>query len=112
MRMRDGAAPAASEAVDVAAAAEAAGLEMETLENWPSSCSDAERPARPPGGAGAGGTQNGLETAKAILPPLNVLLGQPSAPASGGAPHPGSAARRGIPPPGLSEGNLRTWRRA
>lgn len=75
---RLGVAPAAFEAVDVAAAAEAAGLEVETLEKLAFLLLDADRPLVIPGGA-ALARANGLETAKAILA-LNVLLGNPGQP--------------------------------
>lgn len=73
-----GAAPSAFEAVDVAAAAEAAGLEVEALEKLAFLLLDADRPLVIPGGA-ALAHANGLETAKAILT-LNVLLGNPGKP--------------------------------
>lgn len=90
-----GVAPAAFEAVDVAAAAEAAGLEVETLEKLAFLLLDADRPLVIPGGA-ALAHANGLETAKAILA-LNVLLGNPGQP--GGVFHtpaspPGEEYRR------------------
>lgn len=78
-----GTAPAAFEAVDVNAAAEAAGLEVEALEKLTALLLDADRPLVLPGGA-ALAHENGLETAKAILT-LNALLGNPGKP--GGVYH-------------------------
>lgn len=78
-----GVAPAAFEGVDVAAAAEAAGLDVEALEKLTALLLDADRPLVLPGGA-ALAHENGLETAKAILA-LNVLLGNPGKP--GGVYH-------------------------
>lgn len=72
-----GSTPAAFE-VDVAAAAEAAGLEVEALEKLAFMLTKAERPLVIPGGA-ALARENGLETAKAILS-LNILLGNPGKP--------------------------------
>jgi anaerobic selenocysteine-containing dehydrogenase len=68
-----GTAPAAFEAVEVNAAAEAAGLSVETLEHLAQKLAEAERPLVIPGGA-ALAHENGIETAKAILT-LNVLFG-------------------------------------
>jgi len=68
----------AYENVDVAAAAEAAGLELETLERLARIYGNAKRSLAIPGGAPLA-HRNGLETAKSILA-LNVLagnLGQP-----------------------------------
>lgn len=64
--------------VDVDAAAEAAGLEREALEQLAFLLIKAERPLVIPGGA-ALAHENGLETAKAILA-LNALLGNPGKP--------------------------------
>jgi len=68
-----GAAPAAFEAVDVNAAAEASGLELEHLEHLAELLAESEHPLVIPGGA-ALAHENGLETAKTILA-LNALLG-------------------------------------
>lgn len=73
-----GVAPAAFESVDVTAAAQAAGLELEALENLAFMLTRAERPLALPGGA-ALAHENGLETAKVILA-LNALLGNPGKP--------------------------------
>jgi anaerobic selenocysteine-containing dehydrogenase len=78
-----GTAPAAFEAVDVQAAAESAGLELEALEKLALLLTRAERPLVIPGGA-ALAHEHGLETAKAILA-LNALLGNPGKP--GGVYH-------------------------
>lgn len=67
-----GSVPAAFEAVDVTATAEAAGLEVEALENLAALLLDAEHPLVIPGGA-ALAHEHGLETAKVILA-LNALL--------------------------------------
>ncbi len=72
-----GSVPAVFE-VDVTAAAEAAGLGLEDLENLAFMLTRAERPLVIPGGA-ALAHENGLETAKAILA-LNALLGNPGKP--------------------------------
>jgi menaquinone reductase, molybdopterin-binding-like subunit len=67
-----GAAPVAFAGVDVAKAAEAAGISQKQLESLAGILANAQNPLVIPGGA-ALGQENGLETAKAILT-LNVLL--------------------------------------
>ncbi len=68
-----GSAPALFEAVDVAQAADAAGLPLETLERYATILAQAQNPLVIPGGA-ALGQSNGLEIAQVILS-LNALLG-------------------------------------
>jgi anaerobic selenocysteine-containing dehydrogenase len=73
-----GSAPAAFEAVDVNAAAEASGIAVEHFEHLAKLLLEAEHPLVIPGGA-ALAHENGLEVAKAILA-LNALLDNPGKP--------------------------------
>lgn len=75
---RGGAIPAAYREVDVQAAAQAAGVPLETLTRLAGIFAGADHPLAIPGGAALGQT-NGLEAARAVLT-LNLLAGNPGQP--------------------------------